>query len=253
MKVIICKDEATYLKEASRLILDSITTAVKERSSASIALSGGNTPKKIYLQLAESYFRGRIPWRDLNIFWGDERCVPPDHPDSNYRMAKETFLSKVSIPSNHIFRIPAEMENPREAAKSYENTLRAFFKVRESMPKFDLILLGLGEDGHTASLFPGTTAEKEKQHWVVANFVEKLSAKRISLTFPIINNARRVLFHCSGASKAKIVREVFRDDISMDRYPAQRVRPNGGELIWLLDQGASSKLPSTVTAEAIHV
>ncbi len=186
------------------------------------------------------------------MFWGDERCVPPDHPESNYGMAKAALLDKVGLGEGHAIRILGEMTPAQEAARDYERKLRLFFRDEE-LPRFDLILLGLGEDGHTASLFPGTAALAERERWVVANHVERLNADRITLTLPAINAAHRVLFLVSGESKAAVVREIFRDDVSNDRFPAQLVRPGSGEVAWLLDAAAAQRLWPEPRYRAKHI
>ena len=249
----IAADQPTYLKKAAQLILESAIKSVQERGRFAIALSGGSTPKKLLFLLAEDYYRSRIPWANTHVFWGDERCVPPDHADSNYKMAREALLSKVSLPPSHVHRIPSEMESPRDAAKAYEQELKLFFKFDRPFPKFDFMMLGVGEDGHTASLFPGTVALVEQEKWVVANFVEKLSAYRITMTFPVINHSRRIVVLCEGESKAGIVKEIFRDDLPPLRHPIQRVQPLQGELIWLLDAASASKLPANHRDRALHI
>lgn len=251
-QIIIAKDEEALSAKAAQVFLESHAQAVKERGRFTVALSGGDSPKKFFRRLAEPYYRDRVSWAQVYAFWGDERCVPPDHPESNYKMAHDLLLSKVPIPQKNILRIPAEMEPPHDAAKAYENTLKLFFNLDRPLPVFDFNLLGVGEDGHTASLFPGTTALKEKLHWVSANFVEKLKAHRITLTFPVINNSRRVVFLCTGAAKAPILKEVLKKDGPVS-YPAQLVNPVKGELLWLLDGPAASKLPPAVHNEAVHV
>jgi len=252
-EILIAHDDVIFRKEAAQLILKTALDSVAERGQFCIVLSGGNTPKKIFELLTEPYYKQRMPWNKCYFFWGDERCVPPDHEDSNYRMAMESFLKKLSIPSTRIFRMAGEMDPPRAAATAYQNTLRTFYKIDKSLPRFDLMLLGMGEDGHTASLFPGTTALNESEHWVAANFIEKLSTSRITLTLPVINNARKIVILCSGKAKAKVVRDIFRDDIDYRRYPVQRVRPNNGALIWLLNPEAASLLAASVSNNAKHI
>jgi 6-phosphogluconolactonase len=182
-----------------------------------------------------------LPWQDVFFFWSDERHVPPSDPESNYHMANETLLSKLPIPSDHVFRIPAEMPDAGDAAQAYERTLHDFFRpAANSFPRFDLILLGMGPDGHTASLFPGTTALAENRHWVVPNWVEKFSTFRITFTYPVLNQAANVMFLVSGADKATMVGRALKD--SAANLPCQGVRPVDGELIWFLDQAAAAKL-----------
>jgi 6-phosphogluconolactonase len=186
-------------------------------------------------------FASQLPWQNVFFFWSDERHVLPTDPESNYRMANETLLSKLPIPSDHIFRIPAEMPNAGEAAEAYELALHKFFRpAASSFPRFDLILLGMGPDGHTASLFPGTTALEEKRHWVVANWVETFSTFRITFTYPVLNSATSVMFLASGADKAAMVARALKDPAA--NLPCQGVRPVDGELSWFLDQAAAAKL-----------
>ena len=212
--------------------------AVQERGRFSVALSGGNTPRAVYTLLASEH--KELPWDRIHIFFGDERHVPPDHPDSNFRMASESLLSKVPIPEKNIHRIRAELEADA-AAEEYERELREFFHLTDhDWPRFDLIFLGIGEDGHTASLFPGSKALTEASRRVVANWVEKFQAFRITLTFPVLNHAAEVLFMVSGAGKAQILSEVLRP--GNRKYPAQNVQPQNGQLLWLVDQDAGSLL-----------
>jgi 6-phosphogluconolactonase len=213
-------------------------TAVQESGRFSVALSGGNTPRAVYTLLASEH--QQLPWDRIHIFFGDERHVPPDHPDSNFRMASESLLSKVPIPENNIHRIRAELEADA-AAKEYEQELRDFFHLADhDWPRFDLIFLGIGEDGHTASLFPGSKALTEALRRVAANWVEKFQTFRITLTFPVLNHAAEVLFMVSGAGKAQILSEVVRPGAR--KYPAQNIEPQNGQLLWLVDQDAGSLL-----------
>ncbi len=213
-------------------------TAVQESGRFSVALSGGNTPRAVYTLLASEH--QQLPWDRIHIFFGDERHVPPDHPDSNFRMASESLLSKVPIPENNIHRIRAELEADA-AAKEYEQELRVFFHLADhDWPRFDLIFLGIGEDGHTASLFPGSKALAEASRRVAPNWVEKFQAFRITLTFPVLNHAAEVLFMVSGAGKAQILSEVVRPGAR--KYPAQNIEPQNGQLLWLVDQNAGSLL-----------
>jgi 6-phosphogluconolactonase len=200
--------------------------SVSERGRFTIALSGGSTPRNLYNLIAANASTS-LPWSKIFFFWGDERHVPPTDAESNYRMAKETILSKVPVPQ----------------ANSYEQTLQKFFAVeRGKFPSFDLILLGMGPDGHTASLFPETPALKEKSHLVVANWVEKLHASRITLTLPVLNAARELVFLVSGADKAAVLHEVLEGNAPPEKYPSKLVLPNHGKLIWLIDRAAASEL-----------
>ncbi len=214
--------------------------AIRERGRFTVALSGGSTPRGLYQELVAN-FSSELLWENVFFFWGDERHVPPDDPESNYRVANESLLSKLSIPADHVFRIQSERPDAGEAARVYEQTLRDFFRPAPgSFPRLDLVLLGMGPDGHTASLFPGTTAIEERRHFVVANWVEKFSTFRITLTFPVLNHAACVMFLVSGSDKAEMIRNALRDPGA--NLPCQRIRPDDGELIWFLDQAAAARL-----------
>ncbi|GAB4486554.1 MAG: 6-phosphogluconolactonase [Anaerolineales bacterium] len=201
----------------------------------SVALSGGSTPRALYERLSTTDLAERIPWPKIHLFWGDERCVPPDHPESNYGMTAGALLSRIPIPTENIHRIRGELP-PAEAASLYEAELRAFFG---ETPAFDLIFLGIGEDGHTASLFPGSPALAETARWVVD--VEHTTpppplVSRVTLTFGVLNAARRVVFLASGASKAAILAQVWQGV----NLPASQIGPTNGDLLWLVDQAAAA-------------
>jgi 6-phosphogluconolactonase len=230
--------------------------AVENRGVFSVALAGGNTPRRVYELLASVPFKDRVDWPRVHLFFGDERAVPADHPDSNYRMAYEALISKVPIPAANVHRIVGE-GNAKENARTYEEQLQEFFAGREqtrepSWPRFDLIFLGMGEDGHTASLFPGSEALNEKSHWVVATRSERLGQERITLTLPVLNHAARVVFLVTGKEKAQRLREVLRPKpvrgaqwevgSEQDVVPAQMVQPVDGKLEWLVDRSAASLL-----------
>jgi 6-phosphogluconolactonase len=216
-----------------------ISQASGKNGRFSVALSGGSTPKSLYALLA-SEKRNAIPWDRTYFFFGDERHVPPDHADSNYRMANESMFSKVPVRPENVYRIHGE-EDAEQAARSYEEALRTFFSLKPSeFPRFDLVLLGMGPDGHTASLFPGSAALNEERRLVVANWVEKLKSYRITMTFPVLNHAACVMFLTSGADKASMLREVLQNEKA--DLPCQRVRPINGGLLWLVDQAAASGL-----------
>lgn len=227
---------------AAEEVIKATNEAVAERGRFTIALSGGSTPKSLYNLLATNA-RTVLPWDRMFFFWGDERHVPPTDPESNYRMTDEAMLAKVPVPPGNVFRIPAENPDAAAVAEDYEKTLRKFFKLEpDSVPRFDLILLGLGPDGHTASLFPGTAALHEKSRLVVANWVEKLKTHRLSLTLPVLNAARCVAFLVSGTDKATVLKTVLEEDAPGEQYPAKLVRPSDGNLVWLLDRAAASSL-----------
>lgn len=212
-----------------------LAEAAPERFS--VALSGGSTPRALYERLAAAEMAERIPWRKVHLFWGDERCVPPDHPDSNYGLTAAALLRHIPLPPENIHRIAGELP-PAEAARRYEAELRAFFG---ETPAFDLVFLGMGEDGHTASLFPGSPALNESHRWAVE--VEHTVAPpplvwRVTLTFRVLNAARRVVFLVSGAAKAAMFAQVWRGG----DFPAAQIRPQDGELLWLVDRDAAARL-----------
>jgi len=214
------------------------SAAVRASGRFTVALSGGSTPRTLYSLLAT---KPNIPWDKICIFWGDERHVPPDQPESNYRMANAALLSKVPVRSENIFRVHSEEKDAAAAALQYEQSLRDFFHLPPGeFPRFDLILLGVGPDGHTASLFPGTSALNENQRLVVANWVPKFNTHRVTFTLPVLNAAACVMFLTSGADKAAILHEVL-ENSSAD-LPSQKVRPENGKLIWLVDEPAASTL-----------
>ena len=218
----------------------------KSSGRFAVALSGGSTPKGLYSLLA-SDFRSSVPWKQTFFFWGDERHVPPNHPDSNYGMAFAAMLSKVPVPAENIFRIPAEEKDASVAATKYEETLRNFFRLTpREFPCFDLIHLGMGPDGHTASLFPGTAALKEKSRLVVANWVEKFSTDRITLTLPVLNNGKCVTFMVAGADKAPALHEVLEGDAPGDQFPSKLIRPISAKLIWFVDRAAARGLSKSL-------
>ena len=228
---------------AAEEVVQGANQAVAERGRFTIALSGGSTPKNLYNLLATNALN-TLPWDRMFFFWGDERHVPPTDPESNYRMVSEAMLSKVPVSAANVFRVPAENPDAAAAAEAYEKTLRKVFQIGEQgVPRFDLILLGLGPDGHTASLFPGTAALREKARIFVTNWVEKLKTHRLTLTLPVLNAGRTVAFLVSGTDKATVLRTVLEDSsASGEQYPAKLVKPSDGELIWFLDRAAASAL-----------
>jgi 6-phosphogluconolactonase len=219
--------------------------SVREKDLFTVVLSGGSTPKTLYSTLSDEPFRSELPWDRIHFFWGDERPVPPDHPESNFHMAHEALLSKIPVPAENVHRITGEAPDAAAAAQEYEEELRNFFQLgQQRTPRFDLVLLGLGSDGHTASLFPDTRALHEHERLVIANWVEKLNSWRITLTFPVLNNAAKVIFLVSGPEKAAIIRSILKGE---GEYPARLVQPSNGSLLWLLDREAASELESTAT------
>ncbi|MEW5977265.1 MAG: 6-phosphogluconolactonase [Acidobacteriota bacterium] len=237
----IVEDEGALAVRARREFLEAAESAVQRQGRCAVALAGGSTPKRLYGLLAEE--RRTSFWGRIHFFWGDERWVPPGHPDSNYRMAWEILLSKIPIPAANIHPVPTTLTSAAQTAESYEQTLRAFFAAKSGEPPvFDLIWLGMGADGHTASLFPGTQALSERSRWAVAVPLEKPGVDRISLTLPVINAGKHVVFLVSGPDKSETLRTVLEDPGKAQALPAHHVRPTNGTLLWLVDKPAASKL-----------
>jgi 6-phosphogluconolactonase len=231
---------------AAEEVVRAATDAVAQRGRFTIALSGGSTPRSLFNLLATNA-RTVLPWDRMFFFWGDERHVPPTDPDSNYKMAEETMLSKIPVAAGNVFRIAAENPDAAAAAVSYEKTLQKFFALEPGQfPRFDLILLGMGPDGHTASLFPGSAGLQEKSRLVIANWVEKFKTHRLTFTLPVLNAAACVAFLVSGTDKAPALHAVLESDAPGEQYPSQLVRPTDGKLIWLIDRAAASQLTSAV-------
>ena len=230
--------------EAADRIMKIAQEVLGKRREFRFVLSGGSTPRQLYKSLAGDPFRSRLTWDRVHFFWSDERCVGPGHRDSNYRMARETFLEKLTIPSANIHRMHGEASDPDAAARAYEDEVKRHFGLgpKGAPPCFDLVLLGMGMDGHTASLFPETQALREPVRWVVANPVPKTMAHRLTLTPVILNRAAWVIFLVTGADKARTVAEVLEGPFEPERLPSQLIRPAGGEMLWLLDEAAASCL-----------
>jgi 6-phosphogluconolactonase len=232
----IVSDESELARIGAELFARCSREAVSRRGRFSVALSGGSTPKRMLELLASPQMLGRIPWKSTDVFWGDERMVPLDHPESNFRMAWETLLQFVPIPSERIHRIRTELGTAQDAAADYERRIRDFGS------RFDLIWLGMGEEGHTASLFPEVDAATESGHWVIAPWVPHLRSYRISITTEVINSSRLVAFLIGGDKKASVLKRVLEGSFDPALYPAQRVRPRDGQTLWLIDEEAASKL-----------
>jgi 6-phosphogluconolactonase len=229
---------------AAEEVIHAANTAVAERGRFTLALSGGSTPKSLFNLLATNA-KAAFPWDRTFFFWSDERHVPPTDNDSNYKMAEETMLSKVPVPAGNVFRIPAEDPDAAAVADSYEKTIQKFFQLAPgSLPAFDLILLGMGPDGHTASLFPNSAGLQEKSRLVIANWVEKLKTHRLSFTLPVLNAARCDAFLVSGTDKAPMIKTVLEENVPGEQYPAKLVQPKDGKLLWFLDRAAASALTS---------
>jgi len=230
--------------EAADRIVKIAQEVLNQKQYFCLVLSGGSTPKRLFKILAEDPYQNKLPWDRIHFFWGDERCVPPDHPDSNYRMAREAFLNSLKISEAHIHRLNGEASDLNASALEYEEKMRDHFSIKENgaPPRFDLILLGMGADGHTASLFPYTPALEKTERWVVANPVEKLGTTRLTLTPLIINQAAWVIFLISGSDKAPILSEVLEGPYEPKRLPSQLIQPEAGNMVWLLDRAAADRL-----------
>lgn len=230
MQKIVESDRQALINRALDLVIEKMTTAIEKRGLCTIALSGGGTPKPLYEALATQ----SLPWDKVHIFWGDERYVPPDHPDSNQRMARQAWLNKVDIPEANIHPMPTGANNPLADAQQHESELQTFFQVPpEDCPIFDIILLGIGDDGHTASLFPHTEALQVRDRLVTVG--NKDGQPRITFSATLINHARDVIFLVAGASKETALKAIFAEQGDDFTYPARLIRPQG-ELWWLLDQ-----------------
>lgn len=230
-------------RAAAERFLAAAREAVALRDRFTVALSGGSTPRDLYRRLAEPPYLDGVPWARTYVLFGDERCVPPDDPRSNYRMAMETFLHRVPVPAEQILRVTGEARDPARAAAAYEAELRALFAA-EGSARFDLVLLGVGTDGHTASLFPGSPALGEASRWVAASFVPKLASWRITLTLAALNAARRVLFLVTGEEKARVFAEAFGGAPHEPRHPCELVAPTDGLVEVLVDRAAASRVSS---------
>lgn len=240
----ILADLPAIARRAAQEFVQSATAAVSEHGTFRVALTGGSTPKPLYELLAnDGALRSQLPWDKMIVFFGDERNVGPDHADSNFRMVKEALLSKVPFKPEQVLRMKGEYSDTEKAAKEYEQAIRASFKIADGQfPRFDLVLLGMGNEGHTASLFPGTKALHETKRIVVRNWVGKLYTERITLTAPAINNAAQIIFMIAGADKALALKGVLEGPHEPDQLPAQMIQPTAGSLLWLLDTAAGGRL-----------
>jgi 6-phosphogluconolactonase len=223
--------------------------AIVARGRFTVSLSGGSTPKRLYQLLAGEPFRSQVDWGRVEIFWGDERCVPPEDAQSNYRMAREAMLVKLPIPAEHVHRMEAERSDLDAAARDYQNVLARVLPGEP--PALDLVLLGMGPDGHTASLFPHTDALRETTRWVVPNHVPQQHTNRLTLTLPILNRSREVLFLVAGADKAERLAEVLAGPPDPTRLPSQSIQPDG-QFVWFIDQAAAGRLPPSLTRENVQ-
>ncbi len=232
----------TLSRAVAGALVDQISAAAGP-AHFSLALAGGTTPRALYQQLARDY-RDAIPWDRLLLFWGDERYVPRDDPRSNYRLVRETLLDEVAIPPDHVHPMPTSFPTPDEAAWAYENTLRTHFS--NPLPRLDLVLLGMGADGHTASLFPRTRAVEERTRWVVAVRAPVEPAERLTMTLPVLNAAASVFFLVTGGEKAEMLRRVLSEPPDALTCPASAVRPSAGKLVWWADEAAARLVPMSM-------
>lgn len=249
----IFKTPAELAAAAAEMIAAAMAEAARQRGACALALAGGNTPRAVYEALAGENYRLKIPWPQTHFFWGDERMVPPDHALSNFRMASEALLQRVNTPAENVHRIKGELA-PEEAARDYREELRRYFRKADPLADsqssrhdlrsaiFDMVLLGVGEDGHTASLFPGTHAVFESRQAAAAVFVPQMNQWRVTLTLPVLNQTRKVLFLVSGKAKAQIVSCILKLKHGEPKWPASLVQPVQGELHWLLDAEAAGLL-----------
>ena len=245
----ILPDVTGIAHEAATIFVNAAQQAVRERAVFRVALSGGSTPRALHTLLVSDAFRNQLPWDKMQIFFGDERHVPPDHADSNFRMVSETLISKSPLKPEQVFRIKAELEDTEQAALDYEQILRTQFPLRPGeLPGFDLMLLGMGNEGHTLSLFPGTTALRDNGRLVVRTWVGKLYTERITCTAPVANNSAIVMFMIAGADKALALKSVLEGPYEPEQLPAQLIKPVNGKLIFLIDTSAGGMLSQELAA-----
>ncbi len=244
---VIWPDAPALAMASAQQFADKVSGAVRRRGVARVAISGGSTPQAVFRLLADASqpFANTVPWNDLQLYWVDERCVPPDHPESNFGVCKRLLLDHVGVPAANVHRMEGELD-PEEAASRYESELRNSMKLEGAeSPAFDLLLLGMGDDGHTASLFPHTDGLNEMGRLCIANHVPQKDTWRITLTWPVINQASEVVFEIAGAAKAERVAEVFAGPRDPERLPSQLIRPSNGRILLQLDEAAAARLPSS--------
>lgn len=244
MKTIKISDSIEDLNRfAAESIVETANQSIEKRGQFTIALAGGSTPKSLYQLLAGDEFKNKIDWSKVFFFFGDERNVLPENEESNFRMANENLFAPLQVSEKNVFRWQTELKDAQEIAGKYQQAAKKFFALDDKeLPRFDIILLGMGDDGHTASLFPFTVGLDEKEKIAVANPVEKLNTTRLTLTFPVINNARNVIFLVKGADKAEILKAVLEGEFQPDKLPSQNVKPVNGNLFWLIDKEAARHL-----------
>jgi len=244
----ILADGAAIAKRAAQEFVRAAASAVSEKGSFSVALAGGSTPKALYSLLVDDpTLRSQLPWDKIHLFFGDERHVAPDQPDSNFRMATEAMISKSPLKPEQVTRIKGEYPDADAAALEYEKALREYFKLKDGeYPRFDLVLAGMGNEGHTLSLFPGTKALHADGRLVVRNWIGKLSTDRITLTAPAASNAAQIMFMVTGADKAPALKSVLEGPFEPEQLPAQLLQPKNGKLLWLVDTAAASMLSTGI-------
>ena len=247
-EVRILRDGAAIAKRAADLFVEAAAAAVAEKGSFRVALAGGSTPKTLYgLLVDDPALRAQVPWDKMHLFFGDERHVPPDHPDSNFRMATEAMISKSPLEPEQVTRIKSEYADAEQAAKEYEQEIRTHFKLTGAQfPRFDLMLLGMGNEGHTLSLFPGTKALRDNGRLVMRNWIGKLYTDRVTTTAPVANHAALVIFMVAGADKAPALKAVLEGPYEPEQLPAQLIQPENGKLLWLVDVNAASMLTTGI-------
>ncbi len=243
----IFKDLEKLSKDAADLFIELAANAIAQRGRFLVALNGGSTPVRLFQLLANEY-KDKVEWSNVHVFWGDERCVPPDDPGSSYGQARDLLLSHVPLPDSNIHRVKGDL-GPAEASKEYSLTLKEFASPPFEFPRFDLVYLGMGEDGHTASLFPGSPVEMTEPTVPVTAHYQDRPANRVSLTPIVFNQARVVAFMATGEKKAVTLAEVLSDRYNPELYPAQRISPQNGQLLWLVDEESASKLPNHVVVK----
>jgi 6-phosphogluconolactonase len=236
----IFKDSDTLSKAALEIFIEAARHAIETRGRFLVALSGGGTPSGLYRLLAGEPYRSEVNWEKTFVFWGDERCVPPDDPGSNYHQAYEILLKHIPLPKENILRVKGELQ-PEQASDAYAQTLKDFADPGYDWPHFDLVLLGMGDDGHTASLFPGSPVEVSSPTLAVTGHYQGRPANRVTLTPLVFNSARKVLFLVTGEGKAVTLSQVLSDVSNRKQYPAQRIHPTDGQVIWLVDEAAASQ------------
>ena len=244
----ILADGAAIAKRAAQEFVQAAASAVREKNAFNVALAGGSTPKALYsLLVSDPVLHSQVPWDKMHLFFGDERHVPPDHPDSNFRMATEAMISKSPLKPEQVTRIKGEYPDADQAALEYEKSLRDYFHLKSGdYPHFDLLLVGMGNEGHTLSLFPGTKALHADGRIAVRNWVGKLDTDRITLTGPAASNSAEILFTVTGVDKAPALKSVLEGPFEPDQLPAQSLQPKNGKLLWLVDAAAGSLLTSGI-------